>query len=72
MSILRRVHEEKRRRLEYPDDCGHVLSAVVDELSPDERREWRRQYLEFEAMVPEYGSYEAALDAFERLHPDAA
>ena len=69
---MRRVCDEFRKRKEYPDDCGHVFDEVMAELSADEREEVMRQYAIVEDSQPEYGSFEAALEAFEREHPDAA
>ena len=71
MSILRRVDDRFRKEHPYPDDGEHVYSRILAELSYSEREEWKRQAREVERMVPEYGSYDAALEAFERMHPDA-
>ena len=71
LSILRRVCDEFEKRREYPDDCGHVFDGVLAELSADERSELMRQYAIVEDSQPTYGSFRAALDAFESLNPDA-
>ncbi len=71
MSILRRVDDRFRKEHPYPDDGEHVYSRILAELSYSEREEWKRQALEVEAMQSAYGSYEAALSAYEEAHPDA-
>ena len=40
-------------------------------LPEDVRALWREQYGEVEPTIPEHGSFEAALLAWEAAHPDA-
>lgn len=68
MSILRRVDEEWRRLDPPPDDNHGYFASVLNKLTPDELKEWRRQCLIVEGMQPQYGSYEKALDAFEAMN----
>jgi hypothetical protein len=65
--------EDEFDALDLPeDDTQFFFQQVLDRLSPDELDEWRRQMDIVIGMVPEHGSFEAAIDAFEREHPEAA
>lgn len=55
------------------DDCTGLMAEIVRGLKPSERSAWQKQSEEIVyKYLPAYGSVEAAIDAFEREHPEAA
>lgn len=65
--------EDEFKAIDLPDDdCQFFFQQVLDRLAPDELDEWRSQMDAVIEMVPSYGSFEAAIDAYEREHPEAA
>lgn len=54
------------------DEATYTMTKMLRELPKDVFSVWSEQYGEVERMVPECGSYAAALDAYEASHPDAA
>lgn len=72
MCILRRVEEEYQRLNPPPDDNAGCYLAVLHGLTPEEHAEWKRQMAIVDEMRPVYGSFWAAVEAFEAANPDAA
>ena len=71
MCILRRVEEEYQRLNPPVDDNMGYFQEVLGKLTPDEREEWDRQAGEVERLYPVYGSFWAAVEAFEAANPEA-
>ena len=54
-----------------PDDNWGYYKTAFDALTLEEMKEWKRQYAIIEPTIPVYGSFWAAVEAFEAANPEA-
>ena len=73
MSIFGRVKREVASKCDPMSDEGmYEHGLAMARLTPEEREQWNRDYDEIEAMMPMYGSFAAAADAYARMNPAPA
>ena len=72
MSIFGRVKREVASKCDPASDEGaYERGLAMARLTPAEREQWNRDYYAIEAMMPQYGTFRAAAEAYEAMHPDA-
>lgn len=73
MSIFGRVKREVASKCDPLSDEGmYEHGLAMARLTPEEREQWNRDYDAIEAMMPQYGSFAAAAEAYEAMHPEGA
>lgn len=73
LSMFGRIKGEVASKCDPLSDEGmYELGLAMARLTPEERERWNRDYDEIEAMMPMYGSFSAAADAYERMNPTPA